>query len=181
MEEQVRSRWASRFIWLAIVNGAIAVGWTTFLIWPFARPAPTMIIASGSAGTWLLFGYLLYLVVGVLGVATTALFYQHIEVTLSKPYSGFRSLFAFAHLILMEVGVLMATGLLMYAGYIGGAGLLPTAVGGGGMDRSEVHEILVNFVQPIFIFTVIAILGALAGGLGYVLSGYYHGRTKTSS
>jgi hypothetical protein len=164
------SKWASRFIWIAVVNGSIAVFWTSFLVWPYLKPAPTMVLASGSAGTWLLFGYLLYLVVGVLGIATTALFYQHIEGSLGKAYRGLRNVLAAVHLVLMEVGTIGATSLLMYAGYIGGSALLPTAVGGGGMTPSQVHEILVNFIQPIFIFTLLAILGALSGGLGYVLS-----------
>lgn len=171
MEKQEKSKWASRFIWLAVFNGAIAVLWTTFLVWPFIKPAPTMVIASGSAGTWLLFGYLLYLVVGVLGIATTALFYQYIESTLGIPYRGVRNALAAIHLVLMEVGALFATGLLMYAGYIGGAALLPQAVGGGGMTAQQVHEqILQYYIEPIFVFTLIAIVGALAGGLGYVLS-----------
>lgn len=168
--EESGSRWAGRFIWLAIVNGAIAAAWTIFLIWPTLSPPPTMIVASGSAGTWLLFGYLLYLVVGVLGIATTALFYHYVEDIIKRKYTGIRNILAALHFSLMELGTIGATSLLMYAGYIGGSDLLPTAVGGKGMTVPQVHEVLVNFVQPIFVFTIVALLGAILGGLGYLMS-----------
>jgi hypothetical protein len=167
----IRGKWVGRFIWAAIVNGAFAVLWTLFMVWPFAKPAPSMVIASGSAGTWLLTGYVLFLSVGVVATAVTALFYLYIEGIRGKVYSGVRNYLAWGHLILMELGVLGSTWLLMYAGYVGGSALLPAAVGGGGLNPGQVHEqILQYYIQPIFYFVVTAILGALIGGLGYLLS-----------
>jgi hypothetical protein len=37
------------------------------------------VIASGGAGTWFTFGYLIYIVVGVIGVAVSAIFYHYLE------------------------------------------------------------------------------------------------------
>lgn len=168
--QEIRGKWVGRFIWASIVNGAFAVLWTLFIVWPFARPAPSMVIASGSAGTWLLTGYTLFLTVGVVATAVTALFYLYIEGIRGKVYTGALNYLAWGHLVLMELGVIGSTWLLMYAGYLGGSALLPTAVGGGGLSPAQVHEqILQYYVAPIFYFVVTAILGALVGGLGYVL------------
>jgi hypothetical protein len=67
------------------------------------------VIAGGSAGTWFTVGYVTCLLVGVIGVAVTALFYHHIDVILGKPCAGSLNLLAWIHLILMNVGVIIAT------------------------------------------------------------------------
>jgi hypothetical protein len=90
------------------------------------------VIAGSSAGTWFTVGYVTYLLVGVIGVAVTALFHHCIEVTLGKPYAGSLNLLAWIYLILMNVGVIGATWLMMIGGYLGGAAMLPPAVGGKG-------------------------------------------------
>jgi hypothetical protein len=37
------------------------------------------VIAAGGAGTWFTFGYVMYVVVGVIGVAVSAIFYYYLE------------------------------------------------------------------------------------------------------
>lgn len=159
-----------RFIWAAIIQGVCAVIWTLFIVFPGVTPSPSMVIASGSAGTWLTLGYVLYVVIGVVAVAVTGLFYSYIEDTLGKVYKGLSNYLAWIHFILMNVGVAAATWALMYAGYEGGAALMPTREGGGGLTAQQVHtQILVQWVNPIGILVWVAAIGVLVGGLGYII------------
>jgi hypothetical protein len=167
----VRGVWFGRFLWLTIVNGAFAAGWTIFIVWPWLDPPPSTILVAGSAGSWLLIGYLLFLILGVVAMAVTPIFYFFLESLQGKVYSGFRSVLAAAHLVLWETGVVGATFLMMYAGYRGGVGLLASSEGGGGLDPSQVHaQILQYYIDPIFAFVLIAVAGAVLGGLGYLLT-----------
>ena len=127
-EVVVRGKWASRFVVAAIVQGALATANTLFWVigqLGFMKPEFSRVIAFGSAGNWFTVGYLSYLIVGVMGVAVTALFYNHIENVLGKPYTGIADKLAWLHLILMNVGVIGATWLMMIGGYLGGAAMLP--------------------------------------------------------
>ena len=87
------SRWANRFIVAAIVQGALAAGVTSYLLYDavYGSPGPARIVAGGSAGTWLTVGYLGYIMLGPLAAAITALFYQHLEVNLRAPYKAGRT------------------------------------------------------------------------------------------
>ena len=68
------SRWANRFIIAAIVQGALAAGVTSYLLYDavYGSPGPARIVAGGSAGTWLTVGYLGYIMLGPLAAAVTA-------------------------------------------------------------------------------------------------------------
>jgi hypothetical protein len=177
MSGRVSTR-ANRFIVAAIVQGALAVILTAYFVlgqFAWLKPEVSRVIAGGSAGTWFTVGYVTYLLVGVIGVAVTALFYHHIEVTLSKPYAGSLNLLAWIHLILMNVGVIGAIWLMMIGGYLGGAAMLPPAVGGKGWTAQEVHEKVLYSIPggyPLWIavFIILLGIGVLAGGLGYVLA-----------
>lgn len=167
------SRWANRFIIAAIIQGALMAGVTLYLLalgesW-IPGAATSKVVASGGAGTWLFVGYLVYLVLGPIAVAVTALFYQHIEAHMQTPYTGWTRLFAWTHLVLMNVGVVGATWLMMAAGYLGGAAALPVSSGGLGWTGLQVHTNIMQYYPPyIAAFILVAIIGALAGGLGYV-------------
>src|SRR5256712_10190109 len=117
------SRWANRFIIAAIVQGALAAGVTSYLLYDavYGSPGPARIVAGGSAGTWLTVGHLGYIMLGPLAAAVTALFYQHLEVNLRAPYRGWPNAFAWILLVLMNAGVWGATGLRFNAGSRGGA------------------------------------------------------------
>ncbi|NHV97176.1 MAG: hypothetical protein HA494_05240 [Thaumarchaeota archaeon] len=165
------SRWANRFIWAAVIQGACALVWTILIVAPFVQPPISRIIAGGSAGTWFFVGYISYIVVGVIGVAVTSLFYHHIEVTLKKPFKGLGNVLASIHFILMNVGVAGATWLLMIAGYTGGKALQPTQLGGlGYTNPGQVHPLIAGYVEPIGYFIIALGIGVLAGGLGYVIT-----------
>ncbi|GBC70481.1 hypothetical protein HRbin02_00249 [Candidatus Calditenuaceae archaeon HR02] len=171
------SKWASRFIGAAIVQGAIATLITLYIVIGqifFLRPEPSRVIAFGSAGMWFTMGYVTYLIVGVMGVAVTALFYHYIESVLGKPYTGIADKLAWSHLFLMNVGVLGASGLMMLGGYLGGAAMLPPEVGGRGWNPGQVHTnifygIPLGYPLWITIFIVLLALGVILGGLGYII------------
>ncbi len=165
------SKWSDRFIWAAIIQGLAATLLTVPIILPWVKPSVAMVIASGSAGTWFTVGYLTYIMVGVIAVAVTALFYHHFEVDMGKPYKGTANYLAWIHLILMNVGVAAATYMLMYGGYFGGAALLPAGEGGLGQTAGWVHvNILSPLVNPIGYAIIASVVGVLAGGLGYLVN-----------
>jgi hypothetical protein len=167
----IQSKWTKRFVWAAIIQGLAATLWTIPIVLPSIRPSIAQVIASASAGTWFLVGYVMYITVGVLGVGLTALFYHYFEIDLGKPYKGIASWLAWVHLVLMNIGAAGATWALMYAGYVGEAGLMPTSSGGGGLTAAQVHEqILVQFVNPIGYLLIITAIGVLAGGLGFLIT-----------
>jgi hypothetical protein len=172
--KQESSPWTKRFIAAAIIQGAIIVSLTAFLVLSqisFLKPEISRVIAAGGAGTWFTFGYIIYIVVGVIGVAVSALFYYYIERVLAKQYNKTRvaKTLAWSHLVLMNVGTTAATGMLMYAGYVSGAATLPLSVGGKGFNQGQAHEILAPFVEPISIAILVLILGVLLGGIGFLL------------
>ena len=108
------------------------------------KPEVSRVIAADGAGTWLTFGYVMYIVVGVIGMAVSALFYYYLEKVMGKYYSRYTiaKMMAWIHLSLLNIGTTAAMGLLMYAGYIGGAAMLPKIVGGSGFNPVQTHEIL---------------------------------------
>jgi heme/copper-type cytochrome/quinol oxidase subunit 1 len=62
----------------------------------------------------------MYVVVGVIGVAVSAIFYYYLEKILARPYNKrLTKLLAWTHLLLMNLGTTSAMGMLMYVGYIG--------------------------------------------------------------
>jgi len=172
------SQWANRFIIAAIVQGAIAVGVSAFLLYDalYDAPGAAKIVAAGGAGTWLTVGYLGFLILGPLAAAVTSLFYQHLEAHLRAPYHGFSNIFAWLHLVLMNIGVAGATLIMMNGGWRAGVltytlqqqtnpSLTPGQING------QVHvQILSGYPPYIAAFAAIGILGAIAGGLGYAIA-----------
>ena len=166
--------WTNRFIYAAIIQGAIIVGLTIFLIFSqisFLKPEISRVIAAGGAGTWFTLGYVMYVVVGVIGVAVSTIFYYYLEKILAKPYDKrLTKVLAWTHLLLMNFGTISAMGMLMYAGYIGGAAMLPENIGGQGLNAGQAHQILSPFVEPIAIAILLLLLGVVLGGLGFLLT-----------
>lgn len=169
------SKWSNRFIWAAIFQGLAATILTIPLIWPETgifgikySPAAAQIIAAGGApdaGMWYTVGFLSYIMIGVLAVGLTALFYYHFEVGMGKPYKGVSNYLAWTHLILMNVGVAAACYMLMFGGYFGEAALLA------GKTPLWVHvNILSGLVDPIGYAILLAGIGVLCGGLGFVIN-----------
>lgn len=166
---------AALFLYAAIIQGAIAAG-VTFLgafgdqigLYPVAA---SRVIAGGEAGTWFTVGYVVYLIVGVVGMAVTSLFYFFIETIQGKAYRGAARSLAWIHLVLGNVGVAGASLLTMIGGYLGGAAMQPPQFGGKGWSTGQVHvNILQYYTNPIAAFLALALLGFALGGLGYLLT-----------
>lgn len=172
------SKWASRFIASAIIHAEIAAAITLYIVLgqlTFLKPEPSRVLAFGSAGTWFMMGYLSYILVGVVGVAVTALFYYYIEEELNRPLIGVTSGLARLHFLLMNIGVVGATWLMMYSGYLGGAAMLPAEVGGRGWNPGQVHAnvflaIPLGYPFWITVFIVLLAAGVLLGSLGYLIT-----------
>jgi hypothetical protein len=161
--------WARRFMAAAIIQGAIIVGLTAFLVLgqiSILKPEVSRVIASGGAGTWFTFGYLSYILVGVIGVAVSSIFYHY----LAGSFTRALSVLAWAHLLLMNLGTSVAAGMMMYAGYQGGAAMLPTPLGGRGFDAQQAHSIMAPFVEPIAISILVILAGVVIGGVAFLLS-----------
>ena len=177
------SKWATRFVWAAIIQGAFSVVLTGVFILGevgYLTPPVSLLISATIPGIWVALGYFGYIVIGVIGMAVTALFYQYLEVNLKSPYRGGTRTLAWLHLLLSNVGVIGATWLIVYAGYLTGISTLPTALGGMGLSLKEVESIVLSrFLLPITIFAAVTILGILLGGLGYVL--VYRARPKQAA
>src|SRR6266571_2614920 len=115
---------------------------------------------------------------GALAAAVTSLFYQHLESNLRAPYTGISNVFAWLHLVLMNVGVTGATWLMWIGGWRAvnfistmGASAFCTATATKNDPSCSVHvQVLGPLVTPIAIFAVIALLGAFAGGIGYLMA-----------
>src|SRR6266542_3458540 len=84
-----------------------------------------MVVADVGAGK----GQLTRALAGTVGPGghVSALFYQHLEVTLGAVYTGWRNFVAWLHLVLGGVGASAGTLLMAYGGYMGGAALLPVS------------------------------------------------------
>ncbi|HUK49644.1 MAG TPA: hypothetical protein VLV18_01315 [Terriglobales bacterium] len=169
------SRMAGLFLYAAIIQGAIAAV-VTFLggfgdqigLYPVAI---SRVIAGGEAGTWFIMGYVMYIIVGVVAMAVTSLFYFYIETVQGKVYKGISKAFAWAHLVLGNVGVAGAAILAMVGGYLGGAAMQPTNFGGMNWNTGQVHvNILQYYTEPVAAFLMLALLGFVLGGLGYLLA-----------
>ena len=161
----------------AILQGAIVVGLTIFLVLSqisILKPEISRVIAAGGAGTWFTFGYVMYIVVGVIGVAVSALFYYYLENERKTQYHSVTSkALAWTHLILMNIGTSAATGLMMLSGYLGGAAMLPINVGGKGFNAGQAHEILAPYVEPISAGILLIMAGVICGGIVFLKIYYW--------
>lgn len=152
--------WAKRFAAMTFVNTIIAMAWMIFPLFIDQRISRT--IAGGSAGTWGYLGFLLFSIVGVLGFAVFSLFYWMIpKITGGK----IRDVFAWAHLVLLEIGVIGSSALFGYAGYIGGTTILEGTAKGLPLANATalVHPKIAFTIEPIGAFIGLAIIGILAG------------------
>ncbi len=173
-----QSKMAELFIYAAIVQGAVAA-MITFLgafgdnssllhLYPVAV---AHVIAGGEAGNWFIIGYLTYLIVGVVAMAVTSLFYFYIETVQGRVYKGIAKGLAWAHLVLGNIGVAGASLLAMIGGYLGGAAMQPASSGGMGWTTGQVHvNILQYYPTPIAAFLGLGLLGFFLGGIGYLIA-----------
>ncbi len=179
----MENKWAKRFMAAAIIQGAILVGLTAFLILSqisFLKPEVSKVMAAGSAGTWLTFGYIMYILIGVIGVAVSSVFYHYLgEGSNNRDRSGSMrasNVLAGIHLLLMNVGIFAACIMMMYAGYVAGSSVLPINSGGKGYTATQAHGLIGIYVDPISIAILLVLLGVVAGGVGFLLN--YRGQQE---
>jgi hypothetical protein len=170
------SKWASRFIWAAVAQGLVAAIVTLLIVEPQTYLginsyfSPARVIAGGGGGTWMFTGYILYLVVGVVAVAVTSMIYFYIESLLGKVYHGFANLLAWGHYVFMNVGVAGSMLLMIYGGYIAGYDATPVSGGGLGYTNLQIHVTDLGRLEFwIGGLVLVAVVGAILGGLGFVL------------
>jgi len=174
------SKWAGRFTWTAIIQGAIVALLTAMLAAFVATTGyPSLLVQTvlsmpqvGFSEITALAGLALYLVVGVIGTGLTAQFYHHFEIRASKPYKGVvTNGLAWTHLVLMNVGISAASLLMIYAGYLGDIAVGEKESGGFGMTIEQVSQQILNqFIVPVSSLLIVTVVGAVAGGAGFIIN-----------
>jgi hypothetical protein len=174
------SKWSARFTWTAIIQGAI-VALLTAMLAAFAATSgyPILLVEAmlsipqvGFSEITALAGLGLYLVVGVIGTGLTAQFYHHFEIRIGKPYKGrITNGLAWIHLVLMNFGVAATSILMIYAGYLGDIAVSETDSGGFGMTIEQASRQILNpFIVPVSSFLLLTVIGAVAGGAGFIIN-----------
>jgi hypothetical protein len=166
------SVWSNRFIIAAIVQGAVVTGLTLAFVAAQTLTSGTNIIEFLSLSfegpaKWIFLGYIFYMIL-IVAIAVTAVFYNHLEITMGKQIRGFRSALAWTHLVGMNVGGAATTIIMIFAG-LAGSGILGIIVGGND-TLQENTAIMDQFIAPIAIFIGVLSIGVISGGLAFVMS-----------
>jgi hypothetical protein len=168
-------------MWAAMVHGLIAAIITISLavvligLPSVAAGLVATILAIPAAGfveLAALFGFFaMYVVVGVVGTALTALLYHHVEAVIGKTYSGVANLLAWVHFLFMNIGIAVATWPMIYAGFWGDVALGPPTQGGLGWTLDQVAaRILTHFLMPVGVGLFLTGMGALGGVIGFLIT-----------
>jgi len=171
---QRTSSWGNKFILSAIIQGAIITGLTISVVGAQMLSSSVNIIQFLSLSfegptKWFFLGYVFYMIL-VVAIATTAIFYNHLEINLEKNIRGVRSIMAWIHLIGMNVGGAATTISMILAGLMG-SGALDLILSAG--STTELHEnlaIMDQFISPIATFAGVLSIGVIVGGISYVSS-----------
>lgn len=172
--------WTKRFIATAIVQGVIISGLTVFLVLgeAYFKSEVSRIMATGGMETWLTFSYVMYVIIGVLGVAVSPIFFNYLEDLFEKQIlGGIRRSLDWLHLVLMKSGTAATMGLLMYAGYLDGGAILPLAGGGRGLNAGLANQLVAPFVGPMSAATRIIIAGVIAERMDFIATYRLQGLT----
>jgi hypothetical protein len=166
------SVWSNRFIIAAIVQGAVVTGLTLAFVAAQTLTSGTNIIEFLSLSfegpaKWIFLGYIFYMIL-IVAIAVTAVFYNHLEISMGRKIRGFRSFLAWIHLVGMNVGGAATTLIMIFAG-LAGSGVLGIIVGGSD-TLQENTAIMDQFIAPIAIFTGVLSIGVISGGLAFVMS-----------
>lgn len=170
-----RSRWAQRFIVSAIIQGSIiviltALGIAVQLMYSSAAAFNIIQFLSLSfegPAKWIFLGYIFYLILITL-IATTAIFYNHLEANLQKRIKGMKSILAWINLIGINIGGTAVALAIIYAGLVG-SGIIDLMISGGTNtpNLKQNTAIMAEFVLPIATFAGLLITGAAAGTIVY--------------
>jgi hypothetical protein len=170
------SKWASRFLQSAIIQGAVITFLTVLfisiqlLLSSSINIVQFLSLSFEGPAKWIFLGYIFYMIL-IVSIATTSVFYNHFEVNMQQIIRGFRSVLAWVHLIGMNVGGATVTLTMIYAGLVG-SGIIEIIMSGGNnaVELKPNTQILEQFIIPISIFAAILVIGLIAGGLTFLLS-----------
>jgi hypothetical protein len=176
------SKWASRFLRSAIIQGAVITFLTVLfisiqlLLSSSINIVQFLSLSFEGPAKWIFLGYIFYMIL-IVSIATTAVFYNHFEVSMQRILRGFRSVLAWVHLIGMNIGGATVTLTMIYAGLVG-SGIMEIIMSGGNnaVELKPNTQVLEQFIIPISIFAAILVIGLIAGGLTFILS--FLGDTK---
>jgi hypothetical protein len=165
------SSWGNKFILSAIIQGAIITGLTISVVGAQMLSASVNIIQFLSLSfegpaKWFFLGYLFYMIL-VVAIATTAIFYNHLEINMGKNIRGVRSVMAWIHLIGMNVGGAATTISMILAGLMG-SGALDLILSGGSTELHQNLAIMDQFITPIATSAGILSIGIIVGGISYI-------------
>jgi len=168
----------TRFLLTSIIQGAIAVSLTIMLAaFVISTPYAGYLISSildnppiGYIEITALAGLGLYFLAGVLGTGVASFFYHYFESHLRKNF-GLTNGLAWIHLTLTNIGISSASLTMIYAGYIGDLAIFPKEIGGFGITAMQSSQILMNqFIVPVGAMLLVAAIGAICGGLGFIIT-----------
>ena len=170
------SKWASRFLKSAIIQGAVITFLTVLfisiqlLLSSSINIVQFLSLSFEGPAKWIFLGYIFYMIL-IVSIATTSVFYNHFEVNMQRIIRGFRSVLAWVHLIGMNVGGATVTLTMIYAGLVG-SGIMGIIMSGGNnaVELKPNTQVLEQFIIPISIFAAILVIGLIAGGLTFLLS-----------
>jgi hypothetical protein len=166
----LKTKWGNRFIIAAIIQGGIITGMAlvTVAFQLLTRDVDIIQFLSLSfegPAKWFFIGIILYLIL-VVAIATTAVFYNHLEINLKRKFSKISNILAWIHLFGMNIGGAGTTLLMIFAG-LAGSGVL--SVFTEGKLGNEDIAIMTSFIPPIAFFIVILSIGVICGGTTYLM------------
>jgi hypothetical protein len=166
-----KTKWGNRFIISAIIQGGIitgmALGTVAFqLLTTDVDIIQFLSLSFEGPAKWFFIGIILYLIL-IVAIATTAVFYNHLEINLKRKFSKASNILAWIHLFGMNIGGAGTTILMIFAG-LAGSGVLSLFLEGklGNQDVA----ILTSFIPSIAFFIVILSVGVICGGIAYLMA-----------
>jgi hypothetical protein len=103
----------------------------------------------------------------VVAIATTAIFYNHLEINMEKNIRGIRAVMAWIHLIGMNLGGAATTISMILAGLMG-SGALDLILSAGNTELQQNTAIMDQFIPPIATFAGVLSIGVIVGGISYI-------------
>ena len=166
-----KTKWGNRFIIAAIVQGGIITGMALAtvafqLLTTDVDIIQFLSLSFEGPAKWFFIGIILYLIL-IVAIATTAVFYNHLEINLKKKFSKVSNILTWVHLLGMNIGGAGTTILMIFAG-LAGSGVLSLFVEGRLGNQNE--AILTSFIPPIAFFIVILSIGVICGGIAYIMA-----------
>jgi len=166
------SSWGNKFIFSAIIQGAIITGLTISVVGAQMISSSVNIIqflslSFDGPAKWFFLGYVFYMIL-VVAIATTAIFYNHLEINMEKNIRGVRAVMAWIHLIGMNVGGAATTISMILAGLMGSGALDLILSAGNTTELQQNTAIMDQFIPPIATFAGVLSIGVIVGGISYV-------------